>query len=63
MANQLKDRIHTSTSTSSGDWASFRSEVTGMYITGGGTGATAVYGVGELHDSYGVEILGESVIN
>ena len=25
--------------------------------------ATAVYGVGELHDSYGVEILGESVIN
>ena len=25
--------------------------------------ATAVYGVGELHDSYGVELLGESVIN
>ena len=25
--------------------------------------ATAVYGVGELHDSYGVEMLGESVIN
>ena len=25
--------------------------------------ATAVYGTGELHDSYGVEILGESVIN
>ena len=25
--------------------------------------ATAVYGAGELHDSYGVEILGESVIN
>ena len=25
--------------------------------------ATAVYGVGELHDSYGVEIIGESVIN
>jgi hypothetical protein len=45
MANQLKDRIHTSTSTSSGDWASFRSEVTGMYITGGGTGAAASLGV------------------
>ena len=25
--------------------------------------ATAVYGVGELHDSYGVEMLSESVIN
>ena len=25
--------------------------------------ATAVYGVGELHDSYGVEMLNESVIN
>ena len=25
--------------------------------------ATAVYGVGELHNSYGVELLGESVIN
>jgi hypothetical protein len=25
--------------------------------------ATAVFGVGELHDSYGVELLAESVIN
>ena len=25
--------------------------------------ATAVYGVGELHDSYGIEMLNESVIN
>ena len=25
--------------------------------------ATAVYGVGELHDTYGVEMLAESVIN
>jgi hypothetical protein len=25
--------------------------------------ATAVYGVGEIHDTYGVEMLNESVIN
>ena len=25
--------------------------------------ATAVYGTGELHDSYGIEMLNESVIN
>ena len=25
--------------------------------------ATAVYGVSELHDSYGIEMLNESVIN
>ena len=45
MANELKDRIHTSTSTGSGVWASFRSEVTGIYITGGGTGVAESAGV------------------
>ena len=32
MANELKDRIHTSVATGSGDWASFRSEVTGKFL-------------------------------
>ena len=42
MANNLKDRIHTSTATGSGDWSSFRSEVTGMFLTGLGTGSGGV---------------------
>lgn len=45
MAKNLKDRIHTSTATGSGDWSSFRSEVTGMFLTGLGTGSGGVLGV------------------
>tara|TARA_R100000734_G_C3292225_1_gene83906 strand:+ start:144 stop:446 length:303 start_codon:yes stop_codon:yes gene_type:complete len=45
MANELKDRIHTSVATGSGDWASFRSEVTGKFLNDGGTGAGAIPGV------------------
>ena len=44
MANNLKDRIHTSIATGSGDWASFRSEVTGKFLTDGGTGVGGIAG-------------------
>ena len=44
MANNLKDRIHTSIATGSGDWASFRSEVTGKFLNDGGTGIGGIAG-------------------
>jgi len=45
MANELKDRIHTSVATGSGDWASFRSEVTGTFLNDQGTGAGGIAGI------------------
>ena len=35
MPQQLLSEIHSSTSVSSGDWANFRAEVTGMYLLSG----------------------------
>jgi len=35
MPNDLLGEIHSSNSVSSGDWAAFRSEVTGMYLLSG----------------------------
>ena len=35
MPQQLLSEIHSSASVSSGDWADFRSEVTGMYLLSG----------------------------
>ena len=57
MANELKDRIHTSTSTGSGDWASFRTEVTGTYTTQGGTGTAGI--LGENYTDYSNHLIRE----
>ena len=35
MPQQLLSEIHSSASVSSGDWANFRAEVTGMYLLSG----------------------------